>query len=424
MNAKPPIPETHLALITCLRCALHDAPADPSLRQADWAGLLRQAQEHGVHTFLYPWLAKRLPDLFPSKTPESVDAAPAAWRQLFLLALTHTVQRQRQLAELFSAFNRAKLDVVPLKGAWLCQTVYDDPAQRTMSDIDLLVREEERDACHAVFLSCGYTVKKASLHNAFARDQSYYHANCPWAIELHWHFASEMTHVVPPPDLADIWANTLPSTCCGQPVRQLALEDCVALLTYHLLNHLFALPLRAYLDLALLLKAFGDRLSPERLAAASARWKTRHSTQFLLRLTADLFAFPLSPALDAYAGATAATRLAQASQALFNLPAARAREGELTLLQYKNASLLNRLRLIANRIFMPQAFLMLHYPCARHRAGLPLAWLLRGTFLIRNKSSKIKSMFDKGSADAQLLADAENRESLVRWLLTETDEPA
>lgn len=424
MTRPLPIPNSHQALTACLRGAFHGSPAGQALKQTDWAALLKQAREHGVDTFLFPWLAQQFPELFSSHAPVPEDSAPAVWRSLFLHALSQSALRRNQMAELFADFARAKLDMIPLKGAWLCESVYDDPAQRTMSDLDLLVRQDDREAGHALFLARGYYVKQNTLKNPFARDQTYYHASHPQIVELHWDFSSQMTNVVPSPDLAAIWKCTAPSTCCGQPVRLLSLEDVVAHLANHLLGHLFALPLRAYLDLALLLKKFGNRLSAEQLDAASARWKTGAGVPFLLRFTSALFEFPLPPTLGAYAGQAEQTRLSQACHVLFNLPPALARAGESTLLQFRGASAPGRLRLVLRRIFMPRDFLMLFYPCARHTYGMPLAWLLRDRDLYRRRSAMLTSMLKDESAEPQWLADAKTREELVRWLLAKTDGPA
>ena len=424
MNAPLPIPASHRTLVDGLRRAFHDAPADPALAHTDWGILFRQAQEHGVHAFLYPWLTRQLPYLFSPRSPLPKDDVPAAWRARFLQSLSHSSLRRNQLSKLFSDFGQAGLAVIPLKGAWLSETVYDDPAQRTMSDVDLLVRSEDLDAAHAHLLARGYRVMQNTLHNPFSRDQSYLHDSYPWAIELHWDFASEMSDAMPPPDLGDIWENSAPGPLFGQTAKQLSLEDCVSLLAYHLLGHRFALPLRAHLDLALLLRRFGGRLSPEGLKAASARWKTGAGVPFLLRFTSELFEIPLPPALAAYAGEVEPARLAQACQALFHLPQARDCGGEETLLQFKHASWPERIRLVARRIFMPQAFLVMHYPCARTRWGLPLAWLFRASDLVRNKAGKLAPALRGDEADSRLPSGAENREKLVRWLLTKKNGPA
>jgi hypothetical protein len=45
---------------------------------------------------------------------------------------------------------------MPLKGAWLSETVYDDPARRSMSDLDVLVQKRELDAAMPRLLVLGY----------------------------------------------------------------------------------------------------------------------------------------------------------------------------------------------------------------------------------------------------------------------------
>lgn len=424
MTVPLPIPDSDRDLVDLLRRAVHGSPADPASRQLDWPGLLRRSQEHGVAAFLYPWLAGQMPGLFAPGVPASEESAPAAWRALFLRSLSRSVLRRKQLAQLLGEFEGAGLDVVPLKGAWLSEAVYDDPAQRTMSDLDLLVRREDRDAAHARLLACGYTSGQDTLHNPYSRDQSYRHPSYPYAIELHWDFFSQMSDAVPPPDLAAIWSHTGAASCCGRRVRQLPAEDVVALLAHHLLGHLFALPLRAHLDLALLLKKAGGRLSPQALESASGRWKTGGGAPFLIRFTAGLFDLTLPPELEAWAEDPDPARLAQACQAVFSIPPARARDGEQTWLKLKRASLPGRLRLVASRVFMPQAFLQLRYPCARTRIGLPLAWLLRACDLCRGRPGWTTALLSGGSSGDGRLASAENREALVRWLLSKTDGPA
>lgn len=424
MSPPLPIPAKFQTLVECLQGAIHSAPAGPSLRHADWTSLLRQAQEHGVAAYLYPWLATQLPDLFSSRAAPAEDAAPPVWRALFLTALSQSALRQKQLADLLDAFGRKKIAVIPLKGAWLCENVYDDPAQRSMSDLDLLVRKEDCEACHRLFTEQGYTTRQTAFRNPYCRDQPYARAGAPLPVELHWDFSSEMSGLVPAPDLPALWTSTVQSTCCGRPARQFALEDCLTHLAHHMINHTFALPLRAHLDIALLVMKFGPSLSPERLEAAGRRWGTGFCVPFLLGYASALFAFPLPPGLEAYSQKADPSRLAQATRTFFELPQARERDGETTLLQFKNASPAGRLLLIMRRILMPRPFLALRYPCARHRLGMPLAWLLRARDLYREKEPQMKAILHSSASRSQLLEDVQTREALVRWLLAKTDKPA
>ncbi|HNX34767.1 MAG TPA: nucleotidyltransferase family protein [Kiritimatiellia bacterium] len=416
MNSVPDIPTEYRVLIACLRSAFTGTPPDGTPASADWTVFFRQAREHGVDTYLYPWLATRIPTLFSGRA-DTCDPAPPAWRTRFLEALPHASQRRRQLSDILKAFADARLDVIVLKGAWLSETVYDDPAQRTMSDIDLLVRADARDACHAVLLGLGYAARSDTLHSRFAYDQTYDHPEHRDFLELHWHVASDMDSGAPAPDIAAIWRHTSSAVFCGHPVRSLSPEDQLAHLVQHMLHHLFAAPLRVYVDIALLVRKYGDRLTPAAIEAAGARWRTGRAIPFVLRLASELLAFTLPSALRVYAQEPDAVRRSQALQALFHLPEAHERSGEVTLLRFKEASSLGRLRLVLARIFMPRTFLSLHYPCARRTCGLPLAWFRRACDLRRHNRAKIKALLTPGSAEEQRLKDAALRADLTAWLL-------
>ncbi len=417
MNPYPAIPPAYRTLIACLRGAVNGLPPDTDLASADWPAVFRQAREQGVDTYLYPWLAARVPGLFALRAPVGADSATAAWRDGFLAALPHSAQRHRQLDGLLAACAAARIDVVPLKGAWLSETVYDDPAQRSMADLDLLIRAEDRDACHALFRALGYAAESEALHNVYACDLAYRHPGHPLCVELHWHVEPEMAGGTPRPDIAAVWRNTSAGRLRGQPVRLFAPADQVSHLTQHILHHLFAVPLRGYLDIALYLKKAGALLTADAMDGAAARWKTGRATPFLLRLVAELFAIPLPAAVRQGAPDREAERNAQAFEALFNLPEAHARDGETTLLRFKHASVRGRTRLVLSRIFMPRAFLAMRYPCARHTCLLPYVWFRRACDLRRANRDKMRDVLSRGTPGAEPLANAERRANLVTWLL-------
>jgi hypothetical protein len=66
------------------------------------------------------------------------------------------MQRRQELARVLNALADAGIDPVLLKGAALANTVYDDPALRTMNDLDLLVRPGEIEAASAALTALSY----------------------------------------------------------------------------------------------------------------------------------------------------------------------------------------------------------------------------------------------------------------------------
>ncbi|MDD3544764.1 MAG: nucleotidyltransferase family protein [Kiritimatiellae bacterium] len=379
------IPDNRRALITLLRCALKGSQQCPALSDASLHSLFQQAREQGVGTYMYPWLAAQ--KVFSETHPQAAEKPLAAWRDAFLRNLVRSDLIRQVLQPTLTRLTRAGIETIVLKGAWLGATVYDDPAQRTMSDIDLLVREADIEAAHRELTQVGFTADKDTLHNRFAYEQRYSHTGLPLPLELHWHVTSALTPAAPVPDIEAVWQNAVDSVWHNVPVKALPPADQLAHQAQHILHHLFAAPLRAYLDIALLLKKHGGGLSPSDLAESSARWRTGRALPFLLNMTSALLETPLPSQLAECCGGMRPSEAETAVTALFNLPAARDRAGESTLLDFREASSVGKLRLILRRVFMPRQFMTLYYPCARSRLGLPLAWFKRAARLYRRGRS-------------------------------------
>ncbi|GEM_PF-1738662 len=381
------IPTDHRVLITSLRCAINPRPDYLELSNPDLRTVFRQAYAQGVDTYLYPWLTSQT--LATNYHENDVENPLSAWREAFLKNLIKTDTVRRRLQPMLARLAQVRLDIIVLKGAWLGTTVYDDPAQRSMSDIDLLVREEDLDAVHRELTEAGFATHNDVRHNRFVYEQHYRHPDLPMPLEMHWHVTSDLTPSAPVPDIIAVWQNSTDATWHGVPVKALPPADQLAHLTQHILHHLFASPIRGYLDIALLLKKYGNELAAEAVIEAATRWHTGKAIPFLLNMTAGLFDIRLPPQLEKYCADMRPSDAEIAVTALFNLPKARDRAGESTRLAFREASAINKFRLAARRVFMPRQFMLLYYPWARHRIFLPLAWLKRAIDLCRRNRALI-----------------------------------
>lgn len=412
------IPANYRTLIALLRCAVNRRPPDNELlSMADWEPSLRLARQHRVETFLYPWLAQRFPQYFSRTANVPVDSAPAAWRSLFLHAIPQAVLRQRQLDDLLCACESAKIDVIPLKGCYLSEVLYDTPVQRSMSDMDLLVREQDCDQCHALFLSLGYRTRNDTLHNPYANDQAYYHPQYPWFVELHWNFSSKTDPLVSPPDVGAIWQTARLANYRTHAVLTFSEEDQLAHLVQHLLHHRFAVPLRAYVDVALFLLKHGSTLSNDVQLRIAERWRLGSAVPFVIDLVAQLFELPEAPHLRPSDGRPPPPQVVRLLHSLFTLPPSDVLMGETTLSRYRRASFSGRLALLTQRVFMPRPYLALRYKCARYGLGLPLAWFLRAKDLLMFFTKRSRALASHTIMEHANLADFETRETLVQKLL-------
>ncbi len=74
-----------------------------------------------------------------------------------LFALAQNVMRLEDLRPVLAALRARKIEPIALKGLALLSTVYaSDPGARTMSDLDLLIEEENLTAAEEVLLALGY----------------------------------------------------------------------------------------------------------------------------------------------------------------------------------------------------------------------------------------------------------------------------
>jgi hypothetical protein len=172
------------------------------------------------------------------------------------------------------------------------------------------------------------------------------------------------------------------------------------------------------LDIALLLKKHGHKLSAETVSVASAHWRTGHAVPFLLHMTANLLDAPLPRQLEACVAETAPEEAETAMTALFNLPDARERAGESTLMDFRQASAMGKLALAWRRVFMPRQFMLLDYPCARTRLGVPLAWLKRALRLYRRYRSLRAGALEKPALAKNRQEIARQRRQLAEKLLS------
>ncbi|MFO7936012.1 MAG: nucleotidyltransferase family protein [Kiritimatiellia bacterium] len=398
-------------LINCLRCAVHNLPPDQWIADVDWAVLLRQARGHSVESYLFPWLCQHLPDQFSSHAAVPEDSPQAAWRSFALKQLGVTIKRQKQAADILSAFAENSIQVTPLKGIWLSEQIYDEPSQRKMVDIDLLVKTDDKEKAGAILTKLKYTSRRAMLESEYMSDLSFYHPAYELFVELHWNVESRMNENRGIPDISTILQRTESTELLGKPVKCFPIEDQLCNLTQHILHHQLALPLKGYIDIALLLNQEKLNIRKLKLDESAADWKTGRAVPFMLKLVAELFELKGIP--DELTATTFNSELIQETvNAVLKLPPASSRTREINLLKYKQATTTEKLKLIRKRIFMPQSFMQMHYPFAENRILLPVAWFLRAVSLIESSGKKLIS----AKTSAPNLANAAGRARIIEQL--------
>ncbi|NBD36202.1 MAG: hypothetical protein GVY30_09420 [Chloroflexi bacterium] len=178
---------------------------------------------------------------------------------------------------ILAALSEAGLPVIVLKGLALRHRVYA-PAERKMSDIDLLVRRVDWKRIDDILRSLGYVVSPDD-HDwtpDFARE---FMGETPYrkgamVVDLHWHLtAMSWFRATTAIDLEALWSNALPIDIGSSTALRLCPEDEVIHLCYHTaIHHGLAHP-HGCRDILRVLDLEQDTLDWEVLARRARAWR-------------------------------------------------------------------------------------------------------------------------------------------------------
>ena len=143
---------------------------------------VRLAMEHGVHGLAVSALVRS--PLMEDLSHDARRDLTTSWARLRRQAALWDIERDR----LLSVLAREGLDPVVLKGAALRETVYAEPAERSMGDLDLLLPAEQIDAARIALERVGYRAGGDQVLAAYRRHHFHVpltHAN-GFVVEIHW----------------------------------------------------------------------------------------------------------------------------------------------------------------------------------------------------------------------------------------------
>jgi hypothetical protein len=182
----------------------------------DWQMLLELADRHGVLPMFCRNMAGELPDAFES-------LLRSRWIASAALA--------SELEGLLREFSQRGLEVLPLKGPPLAQTLYGSPTLRPSDDLDLLVRPQDFVRSQSLLIDVGFEPEDVAddYHQAFHRGNT--------KVELHFAVAPLSS---PAMDLESAWGRAGSADFRGQRLRVFAKPDLLLYLVIHGVKHEFS----------------------------------------------------------------------------------------------------------------------------------------------------------------------------------------
>ncbi len=185
-----------------------------------------------------------------------------------------------------------------LKGGAYLIDLYDDPGERMLTDIDLLVRPGDVARLARRLAGAGFETLVGDLE--FRRFELAAGRNgC--IFEFHWWIGRPFRSRIPQ---EEIWQRAAPAVLEGVFCRRLAQEDAILYHVAHQADHYFGPSVKWAIDLREMLRLW--RPDPEGLLKRAADWRLRIALDFALRQHDKIFPGTAPPSLR---GGTAPGRL-------------------------------------------------------------------------------------------------------------------
>ncbi len=192
-----------------------------------------------------------------------------------------------------------------LKGAAYLVDLYEDPAERVLADVDLLIRRSDAERVARRLAEAGYRPIVQGYLPEYRRFEMERPGPEPCRLEFHWWIGLPLRFGIAQDAL---WDRAVPCELEGIACRRLHPEDAILYHAAHLADHYYGPSLKWAIDLREMLRRW--RPDAGALVERSAAWRTRTALHLALLHVAKLF--PDEAAPGSLLAATAPGRLRRA----------------------------------------------------------------------------------------------------------------
>jgi hypothetical protein len=254
------------------------------LSPADWRRLVDWARRFNVGGLFYREIKSRN---FPTELIP-IDVRNRSREAYRIIAIRNTSLFSDALKVLKSLADN-QVPVIALKGLSLANNIYGDIALRPMSDMDLLVKEEDLVKAGRLLLTLGYQQD----FPAWESTSKFYHHLPPFTnksgamIELHWNIVTPDSPIKV--DLDGLWERACLIKIYNVEVRAFSPEDLFLHLCIHACFHLqTGLGLIPLCDIAGLIITSADKIDWQIIIERATLWGGQKCVYLMLLLVREL----------------------------------------------------------------------------------------------------------------------------------------
>lgn len=216
------------------------------------------------------------------------NPAAETLRQDFLRNTARNIRLYQELKGILRKLKESNIKVILLKGAFLAEKVYANIGLRPMTDMDLLIHQEDLEPAIALMKGLGYTPERPY----WSEVDGELHFHAPMMVkngkflELHWNLTRETN--LSQINIDSLWGRAQPSSE-GDNLWVLSPSDLVIHLAVHAAyGHQFYNQFLSLVDLAEVINHYGDDLDWDEIARICEAWQAKRGTYLTLRLAREV----------------------------------------------------------------------------------------------------------------------------------------
>lgn len=258
----------------------------------DWNELFRRSQELNVMSLCYA----RIKELSIGKSvpPNTLDEL----KKEYLHTIYLNTMAIHNLSKVLLAFKQANIEVIPLKGCYLIENIYNNIALRFMGDADLLVHKNDLNQVRNVLLELGYTAGPYWLEAVDEQTHALPPFSKPNAVNLDVHWTFENPGNPFNFDMNAVWERSIPSKIADVDVLSLSPEDFLLHLCLHTAyHHHFTTGLRSICDISKTITCYAKIINWDLLIFRTKEWHAEKSVFLALHITETLIGLSIPTSL-------------------------------------------------------------------------------------------------------------------------------
>ncbi|MFC1623905.1 nucleotidyltransferase family protein [Candidatus Omnitrophota bacterium] len=250
---------------------------DLCFKDIDWSRFKEIITYHDLTPFAYSLLKD-----FDSSLPQDLMEF---LKNNYYCALVRCQSLWQEFLRISGAFKESNITLLPIKGMALLHDLYMDKPIRPMTDIDILVKEDDIKKAEAIFSDIGYRKELYDLREEYWRENQCHIAfykkekeGLPF-VELHWgiDFKRENRTILP-----ELWGRTRCIDVDGKRIDLLSPEDTLFSLALHNRRFGRTLCLKNAYDVMLLLNKYSNNFDWDYCLDMNRKYRLCASLFFIL----------------------------------------------------------------------------------------------------------------------------------------------